>query len=191
MAHRGNSSYSVPAKGARSSSWANPPEPLVLMRAPAPKQVSFGRDLANGLLLGDFAREKRMGGALVQIVCSFTPGVGTLCALRDCVADARYRDGLGFFLNLLALIPVFGGVSKTLDVLRGLWHARHVMRSRKRHPARQAQPYYVPVSAVPTQRLPPPARPSSLPPARPAQTARPAQLQSDPSWRIPPPPPRR
>lgn len=184
MANRGDSGYSVPANGARSPSWAKPPEPLVLMSAPAPKQVSFGRDLANGLLLGDFAREKRLGGALVQVVCSFTPGLGTICAVRDCAADARYGDSLGFCLNLLAIIPVFGGVSKTMDVLRGLWHARHVMRKRKRHPAQQQQQFYVPVSAVPTQRL--------LPPARPAQSAQPVQpMQSDQPWRLPPPPPRR
>jgi hypothetical protein len=142
---------------------------------PVPRRrVSFWRDVYNGAVLGDFAREKRLGGALAQIVLSFTPGVGTICATRDCVADLRYRDGLGFFLNLLALVPVFGGFSKTLDVIIGLWHARHVLR--KRH---QPQAYYLPTSAVPTQPMPQPLPqrqsyppPPSHAPSHPPRTTR-------------------
>jgi len=38
------------------------------------------------------------------------PRDGVASTVTD--ADLRYRDGLGFILNLFALIPVFGGVSK-------------------------------------------------------------------------------
>ncbi len=123
-------------------------EPRYLVTVPR-RRVSFWRDVYHGALLGDFAREKRLGGALTQIALSFTPGVGTICATRDCVADLRYRDGLGFFLNLLALIPVLGGISKTLHVIIGLWHAHHVLRSRQ-----QPQRYYLPAYAAPAQPLP-------------------------------------
>jgi len=156
MANRGYSAQQIASSG---------PHALV----PVPRRrVSFWRDVYNGAVLGDFAREKRLGGALTQIVLSFTPGVGTICAGRDCVADLRYRDGLGFCLNFVALIPVFGGFSKTLDVIIGLWHARHVLR--KRH---QPQAYYLPTSVVSTQPLPQrqpyppsPSRAQSRPPRK-------------------------
>lgn len=155
MANREKSAYSVAGYGSsRGPAWRGGPEPMVPMSMPAPRRVSFVRDLYNGAVLGDFAREKRLGGALMQIVCGFTPGIGTICAARDCVADARYRDWLGVFLNLLGLVPVFGGVSKTTEVIIGLWHARHVMRKRNQH--QPPQQYYLPVSAVPTRPLPPP-----------------------------------
>jgi len=164
MANRGDSARQIPAYT------SSGPHALV----PVPRRrVSFWRDVYHGAVLGDFAREKRLGGALTQVVLSFTPGVGTICAGRDCIADLRYRDGLGFFLNLLALVPVLGGVSKTLHVIIGLWHARHVLRSRKRH---QPQPQYLPAYAVPSQpqrqlasqpSLSPSARAQSLPPRKP------------------------
>ena len=168
LAHRGAPTHIVPVLSSANTAWASAPEPLVPVRAPAPKPASFWADLGNGLVLGDFAREKRLGGATVQVICSFTPGVGTLCALRDATADARYRDGLGVCLNLLALVPIFGGFPKTLHVILELWHARHVMRMRKRHALAKQQVSYVPVSAVPTQRLLPPGRqPGQLPPPAP------------------------
>jgi hypothetical protein len=163
MANRSYSAQQIPAYA------SSGPHALV----PVPRRrVSFWRDVYHGAVLGDFVREKRLGGALTQIVLSFTPGVGTICAGRDCIADLRYRDGLGFFLNLLALIPVLGGVSKTLHVIIGLWHARHVLRMRKRH---QPQVQYVPAYTVPTQpqRQPAPqpypspsSRAQSLPPRK-------------------------
>ena len=149
--------------------------PHALVHVPR-RRVSFWRDVYHGAVLGDFAREKRLGGALTQIVLSFTPGVGTICAARDCVADLRYRDGLGFCLNLFALVPVFGGLSKTLDVIISLWHARHVLRMRKRH---QPQLQYVPTYTVPTQPLPqrlpapqPSPPPSSRAPSHPPRKSR-------------------
>jgi hypothetical protein len=162
---------------------------------PAPRRVGFWRDVYNGAVLGDFAREKRLGGALTQIIFGFTPGVGTICAARDCIADLRYRDALGFILNLLALIPVFGGVSKTLDVILGLWHAHHVLRARgkqqrpqqsqqlKQQKARE-QPavQYLPAPRVPTQplpALPPLPRPSHSLPPRQAQAQRYAPRRTD------------
>jgi hypothetical protein len=170
-----NSSYPVRAASPRTPSYppGYHPEPQYLVTVPR-RRVSFWRDLYNGAVLGDFAREKRLGGALVQILFGFTPGVGTVCAARDCVADMRYRDLLGFCLNLLALVPVVGGLSKTLDVLRGMWHAHHVLRTRKHQ--QPYQRYYVPLSTVPTQPLPHQPlpqrsqRPLQLPPPTPPQT---------------------
>src|SRR5690348_11685594 len=91
MAHRGYSTYPVRTYGSSGSWWPSGSEMMV----PTPRRVSFWRDLYNGAVLGDFARQKRFGGALMQIILGFTPGIGTLCAARDCVADLRYRDGLG------------------------------------------------------------------------------------------------
>lgn len=146
------------------------PEPRYLASVP-PRRVSFWRDLYNGAVLGDFAREKRLPGALTQIVLGFIPGVGTVCAARDCVADLRYRDLLGFCLNLLALVPVFGGFSKTVEVLINLWHAHHVLRSRTRDGRRQQpQQQATPLPTVPTQPLPQPGQRGLLPPAPRPQT---------------------
>lgn len=167
-----NSSYPMRSTSAQPSAYPpgyGAPEPQYLVSVP-PRRVSFWRDIYNGAVLGDFAREKRLGGALTQILLAFTPGVGTICAARDCIADLRYRDFLGFCLNLLALVPVFGGVSKTVSVIVELWHAHHVLRSRKRHQPRQQ---WMPASAVPTQPLPhssSPRQPRQAylpPPARP------------------------
>jgi len=83
MANRGDSARQIPAYT------SSGPHALV----PVPRRrVSFWRDVYHGAVLGDFAREKRLGGALTQVVLSFTPGVGTICAGRDCIADLRYRS---------------------------------------------------------------------------------------------------
>jgi hypothetical protein len=78
-----------------------------------------------------------MAGAVTQISLSFLPLVGTICALRDCLADIHYRDLIGFCLNLLALTPIVGGIPKTLDVTRSVWHMGHIIR-RSRHVRAQA-----------------------------------------------------
>lgn len=93
-----------------------------------PERRSFLGDVAAGALFGDFAQDLRLPGAMTQIVLSFIPLVGTICALRDLVADMRHRDRIGIVLNFFALAPVVGGVSKTLEVLRALAHVGHAYR---------------------------------------------------------------
>lgn len=90
-----------------------------------PYRRSFLGDVAAGALFGDFAQDLGVPGALTQIVLSFIPLVGTVCALRDLVADMRRRDRIGIVLNFFALAPVIGGVSKTVEVLRALAHVGH------------------------------------------------------------------
>jgi len=113
--------------------------------SPAPaRRPGFWRDVYNGAVFGDFVRVKRLPGAATQIALSFTPLVGTICAVRDCVAALRYRDVIGLVLNLFALIPVFGGIPKTIEVLHSLWHMGHVLhvsRQAQRTPAPAAYPY--------------------------------------------------
>ena len=115
-------------------------------------RVGFWRDVYNGAVLGDFVRAKRLPGAITQIALSFTPLVGTICAARDCIADVRYRDPIGFVLNLLALIPVFGGIPKTIEVVHSLWHVSHVLRTSRQTPRPVAY------AALPT----PAARPAQM-----------------------------
>lgn len=79
------------------------------------------RDIWRGTVLGDFAREKGVLGIAAQIICGFLPGIGDLCAVRDFIADWRAHDLLGAVLNVLGLVPVFGGFPKAIDAL----HAAH------------------------------------------------------------------
>lgn len=79
------------------------------------------RDVWRGAVMGDFAREKGVLGTGTQIVFGFLPAIGTLCAMRDFVADWRARDTLGAVLNLLAFIPFLGGFPKMVDAL----HSAH------------------------------------------------------------------
>jgi len=95
---------------------------------PAPRRKrSLIGDIWVGAVVGDFAHEIGLAGVITQVVCSFTPGVGTLCAIRDVFADLRRRDWLGVALNVLAFIPVAGGVSKTIDVIRNGAHIGHAV----------------------------------------------------------------
>lgn len=77
-------------------------------------------DVWRGGVLGDFARELGLVGVLTQILFGFVPGLGTLCALRDAWANLRHRDWLGFWLNVLAFVPILGGIAKTIAVLLGI-----------------------------------------------------------------------
>lgn len=86
---------------------------------PAPRRKpSLLGDICNGAVRGDFARELGLAGVLTQVLLGYTPGIGTLCASRDLLADLRQHDRLGAALNLLAFFPVFGGFPKTAEVLR-------------------------------------------------------------------------
>ena len=99
------------------------------------RRIPFLRDVYNGAVRGDFAVEIGVVGALTQAALGFVPVVGTLCALRDVLADLRYRDRLGCLLNALALVPFLGGFPKTAEVIRVIHHAGqvvHVSHRRRR-----------------------------------------------------------
>jgi hypothetical protein len=84
------------------------------------KPSSWLKDVFGGAVLGDFATEVHLPGAVTHAALGFVPVIGTVTALRDFVACWLDADGLGMVLNLLAVMPVFGGVPKTLDVLHGV-----------------------------------------------------------------------
>ncbi len=93
---------------------------------------SFFGEIAAGAFLGDFARDLRVPGAATQITLSFIPLIGSMCAMRDLVADLRHHDRVGATLNILALAPILGGFSKTLEVVRGFAHVSHAIRVTQR-----------------------------------------------------------
>ena len=106
--------------------------------------VGFIRDIFRGALLGDFALDLGIAGALTQVVLAYTPVVGDICAIRDMAGDVYHRDKLGFLLSAIALIPVLGGIAKTVDVI----HNTHrvgaaLVRSRNRHSQARAQQAYM------------------------------------------------
>jgi len=74
-------------------------------------------DIMNAILLGDFCRTLGPAGAVTQVIMNFIPGVGTLTAMRDLVADVRKPEPLGIVLNGLSVIPVLGGFTKTAEVM--------------------------------------------------------------------------
>jgi hypothetical protein len=74
-------------------------------------------DIANAILLGDFCPTLGPAGAVTQVILNFIPGIGTLAAMRDLVADVRKPEPLGIVLNGLSVIPVLGGFTKTAEVL--------------------------------------------------------------------------
>jgi hypothetical protein len=78
-------------------------------------------DVYHGAVWGEFTPDLGVPGALTLIVLAFVPVIGTLCALRDFLASWSHRDGTGALLNVLAVVPVLGGFSKTAEMLR---HAR-------------------------------------------------------------------
>jgi hypothetical protein len=80
-------------------------------------RVGLLRDIFNGAFRGDFAEDLGLAGIVTQILLGYVPVVGTLCAIRDYLADRRSGDRLGVWLNILAVIPVFGGFPKTAEVL--------------------------------------------------------------------------
>lgn len=114
--------------------------------------VGFLRDILRGALLGDFALDLGIAGALTQVVLAYTPIVGDVCAIRDMMGDVYHRDKLGFLLSAIALIPVLGGIAKTVDVIHNTHRVgQAVVRSRRRHArvnalvqAQQMQPLRMP-----------------------------------------------
>jgi hypothetical protein len=82
--------------------------------SPTKKNPSIIADMTRGALQGDFAPELGLPGAATQVALTFVPVVGTLCGLRDAAA-----------LNLLAMVPVVGGVAKVVELGR---HARRLKK---------------------------------------------------------------
>ena len=81
-------------------------------------QPTLVDDIILGAIRGDFAQNLGGAGRLTQVVMGFMPGINTLCALRDLIADLRLHDVVGAALNGLAMIPLVGGFSKIAAVLR-------------------------------------------------------------------------
>lgn len=109
------------------------------------RRRSFIGDVAAGLFLGDFARDLRLPGAVTQVAISFVPLIGSICALRDLIADLRHHDHVGAALNALALTPILGGFSKTFEVIRSTAHVGHAVHSarhqaQRRHDGDEPQP---------------------------------------------------
>lgn len=97
-------------------------------------------DAARGVFQGDFAADLGLAGAVAQATLGFVPVFGTLAAARDAVANWRGRDRIGFVLNLLALVPFFGGFAKTAEVARNVQRVGRtilVFRRDRRDRARQ------------------------------------------------------
>lgn len=76
------------------------------------------QDVVLGAVKGDFALEIGGAGRLAQVILGFVPVIGTVCALRDVVADWQQHDLVGVILNALAAIPTVGGVAKIAAVAR-------------------------------------------------------------------------
>lgn len=81
-----------------------------------------------------------LAGAVTQVILAYTPVVGDICALRDMAGDIYHRDRVGFLLSVAALIPVLGGIAKTIDVIH---NTRRVGQAyiRSRETRRAAQAY--------------------------------------------------
>jgi hypothetical protein len=110
------------------------------------RRRSFVGDVTAGLILGDFATDLGVPGAVTQVVVSFVPLIGSTCAVRDLVADLRRHDHVGAALNFLALTPILGGFSKTFEVIRSTAHVGHAMHvshqqaERRKEEAASSQP---------------------------------------------------
>jgi hypothetical protein len=100
----------------------------------------FFRDILRGALLGDFALDLGLAGAVTQVALAYTPVVGDICAIRDMAGDFYHKDRLGFLLSAIALIPVLGGIAKTIDVIHNTRRVGNAyVRSRQRRAQTQAQ----------------------------------------------------
>jgi hypothetical protein len=102
-----------------------PREAVPVRRAPV---TSFVLDVFRGAILGDFAHDLHVPGAVTQAVLGYVPVVGDIIAIRDAIHDTLHRDALGVFLNILALFPVAGGIPKTIEVIRSTRHIHQAYR---------------------------------------------------------------
>jgi len=97
--------------------------------------TSFVFDIFRGALLGDWDHNLHVPGAITQAIMGYIPVVGDICAVRDGIHDMLHRDALGVALNILALIPVFGGIPKTIEVIRSTRHIQQAYaRTRLKEP---------------------------------------------------------
>lgn len=103
------------------------------MSTAVPPRPGFFGDVYAGAVRGDFALQLGFWGRVSQIICGFIPGVGTVCAARDFIADRRMGDNFGAILNALALIPFLGGFPKTAAVIRGVRHVGQAVHKLGRH----------------------------------------------------------
>ena len=86
-------------------------------------------DIWNGAIKGDYAKRLGLAGAVTQALIFYLPGIGSICAVRDCFASYGKGDALGFFLNLLAIVPVFGGFPKTAEVIHNFVTVHHALNA--------------------------------------------------------------
>lgn len=91
-----------------------------LATAVAEPRYSLLRDVFDGAVLGDAAPRLHLAGALTQILLGYMPVIGTLCAVRDFVVSHRRGHTVAAALNLLSVLPIFGGVPKTMAVITNL-----------------------------------------------------------------------
>ena len=101
--------------------------------------VGFLRDILRGAFLGDFALDLGLAGAITQVALAYTPVVGDFCALRDMIGDIYHRDRVGFLLSAIALIPVFGGIAKTVDVIHNTRRVGNALVRSRQSRLRQQQ----------------------------------------------------
>ena len=92
-------------------------------------QHSLLHDIIIGAVEGDFAPIMGGAGRLTQVVLGFVPGIGNVCAVRDCIADWQQHDHTGALLNAIAVIPVVGGFSKIAAVLRATRRMSKALRA--------------------------------------------------------------
>lgn len=98
--------------------------------------TSFAFDIVRGAILGDWDHNLRVPGAMTQAIMGYIPIVGDICAVRDGIHDMLHRDALGVALNILALVPVFGGIPKTIEVIRS---TRHIQQAYARTHRKQSE----------------------------------------------------
>jgi hypothetical protein len=96
--------------------------------------LAFIYDVLAGAIYGDFARNLHIPGVITEVTLGFIPGLGTLCAIRDLIANLHFRDRFGVIVNIFALIPFFGGFAKIFDAIHDLKRLHSAMqRSRQHH----------------------------------------------------------
>ena len=108
------------------------PAPVQAPMEQSAPATSFVFDIVRGALLGDWDHDLRVPGAVTQAIMGYVPVVGDLCAVRDGLHDLIHRDVIGVVLNVLALVPVFGGIPKTIEVIRSTRHIHQAYR--RSHP---------------------------------------------------------
>lgn len=122
---------------------------------PEQQHVPVVVDVLSGAFAGDFSKQLGPAGALAQMVVGFVPVAGTLAALRDLLADLGSGDGLGVLLNLIAVIPIFGGFAKVAEVLH---HLRRLHRTLQNHYGNgQTHPAIAELAGAPHERRGPAA----------------------------------